>query len=116
YEMYLRTSRLDLDDYNNDTEDGCHITSMAGTWMSVVKGFGGLRVKDGALQLRPFIPSKWKAYSFKVQFRGAVVKVKVSQSTVDVENLSAQALQVQLFDRMVEIAGKTSMSEAMVNA
>ena len=39
YEMYLRTSRLDLDDYNNDTEDGCHITSMAGTWMSVVKGF-----------------------------------------------------------------------------
>lgn len=116
YEMYLRTSRLDLDDYNNDTEDGCHITSMAGTWMSVVKGFGGLRVKDGALHLRPFIPSKWNAYSFKVQFRGAVVKVKVSQSTVDIENLSAQPLQVQLFDRMVEIAGKTSMSEAMANA
>ena len=36
YEMYLRTARLDLDDYNTDTEDGCHITSMAGTWMSVV--------------------------------------------------------------------------------
>ncbi|MDO9040571.1 MAG: glycoside hydrolase family 65 protein, partial [Bacteroidota bacterium] len=31
YEMYLRTSRLDLDDYNNDTEDGLHITSMGGT-------------------------------------------------------------------------------------
>ena len=36
YQFYLRTSRLDLDDYNNDTEDGCHITSMAGTWMSVM--------------------------------------------------------------------------------
>jgi maltose phosphorylase len=33
YQFYLRTSRLDIDDYNNDTEDGCHITSMAGTWM-----------------------------------------------------------------------------------
>ena len=44
YEMYLRTARLDLDDYNNDTEDGCHITSMAGTWLAVVKGFGGMRV------------------------------------------------------------------------
>src|SRR5690606_30326945 len=32
YEFYLRTARLDLDDYNNDTEDGLHITSMAGTW------------------------------------------------------------------------------------
>ena len=36
YEMYLRTARLDLDDYNNDTEDGLHITSMGGTWMAIV--------------------------------------------------------------------------------
>jgi maltose phosphorylase len=42
YEMYLRTARLDLDDYNNDTEDGLHITSMAGTWMSIVEGFAGM--------------------------------------------------------------------------
>jgi trehalose/maltose hydrolase-like predicted phosphorylase len=31
--FYLRTSRLDLDDYNKEVEEGCHITSMAGTWM-----------------------------------------------------------------------------------
>ncbi len=61
YEMYLRTSRLDLDDYNNDTEDGCHITSMAGTWMSVVKGFGGMRVNDGKIHLTPYIPDQWKS-------------------------------------------------------
>ena len=40
-EMYLRTARLDLDDYNNEAYQGLHITSMAGTWMSVVEGFGG---------------------------------------------------------------------------
>jgi maltose phosphorylase len=33
--IYLRTSRLDLDDYNKEVEEGCHITSMAGTWMSI---------------------------------------------------------------------------------
>src|SRR5690606_14760903 len=60
YELYLRTARLDLDDYNNDTEDGCHITSMAGTWMSIVKGFGGMRVRDGELHFDPFIPDQWK--------------------------------------------------------
>ncbi len=49
YEMYLRTARLDLDDYNNDTEDGLHITSMAGTWMSIVEGFAGMRVKENVL-------------------------------------------------------------------
>ncbi len=113
YEMYLRTSRLDLDDYNNDTEDGCHITSMSGTWMSVVKGFGGLRVRDGVLHLRPFIPQKWRAYSFKLQFRGVVLKVKVSHATVDIENLSEQQLAVNLFGQSHEMAGMTSLSEAM---
>jgi maltose phosphorylase len=46
YTFYLRTSRLDLDDYNKKVEEGCHITSMAGTWMSIVEGFGGMRVKN----------------------------------------------------------------------
>jgi maltose phosphorylase len=45
YTFYLRTSRLDLDDYNKEVEEGCHITSMAGTWMSIVEGFGGMRIK-----------------------------------------------------------------------
>lgn len=79
YEMYLRTARLDLDDYNNDTEDGCHITSMAGTWMSVVKGFGGMRVRDGKLHFSPFIPDQWKSYSFRLEFRGRVIKLKVTK-------------------------------------
>ncbi|MBN8575772.1 MAG: glycoside hydrolase family 65 protein [Cytophagales bacterium] len=78
YEFYLRTARLDLDDYNNDTEEGCHITSMAGTWMSVVKGFGGMRVRDGKLYFTPFIPEQWKSYSFRLEYRGRVLKVKVS--------------------------------------
>ncbi len=81
YEMYLRTARLDLDDYNNDTEDGCHITSMAGTWLSVIKGFGGMRVVNGQPQLNPFIPSRWKSYTFKVKFRNSVVRVEVSKDS-----------------------------------
>ena len=54
YEFYLRTARLDLDDYNHDSRDGCHTTSMAGTWMSVVQGFGGFRVKDDHISFDPY--------------------------------------------------------------
>ena len=71
--MYLRTARLDLDNYNNDTTDGCHITSMAGTWMSIVEGFAGMRVRDGKLILNPFLPKNWSSFSFKVFFRGALL-------------------------------------------
>ena len=44
YELYLRTARLDLDDYNREVSEGLHITSMAGTWLAIVEGFGGMRI------------------------------------------------------------------------
>lgn len=80
YTFYLRTSRLDLDDYNKEVEEGCHITSMAGTWMSIVEGFGGMRVKDDTLHFEPRIPEQWTAYSFKINFRNQVLKVSVTAS------------------------------------
>jgi len=78
YTFYLRTSRLDLDDYNKEVEEGCHITSMAGTWMSIVEGFGGMRVKNDQLHFSPKIPKEWKGYSFKINFRNQILKVTVN--------------------------------------
>jgi maltose phosphorylase len=80
YTFYLRTSRLDLDDYNKEVEEGCHITSMAGTWMSIVEGFGGMRVKDDCLHFSPKIPKEWDGYSFKINFRNQILKVIVNHN------------------------------------
>lgn len=77
YTFYLRTSRLDLDDYNKEVHEGLHITSMAGTWMSIVEGFGGMRVKNSTLHFEPKIPAQWEGYSFKINFRNQVLKVSV---------------------------------------
>lgn len=104
YEFYLRTARLDLDDYNNDTEEGCHITSMAGTWMSVVKGFGGMRVKDGTLRFNPFIPDQWKSYSFRLEFRGRVLKVKVSREGVETKLESGPPLEIEVKGEKVALS------------
>jgi maltose phosphorylase len=78
YTFYLRTSRLDLDDYNKEVEEGCHITSMAGTWMSIVEGFGGMRVKENTLHFSPKIPKEWSGYSFKINFRNQILTVSVT--------------------------------------
>ncbi len=89
YEQYLRTSRLDLDDYNHEVNEGCHITSMAGTWMSIVQGFGGMRVwEDGILRFDLQIPKEWKSYSFTINFRGNIIKVYKSQSACNFYNES----------------------------
>ncbi len=79
YAFYLRTSRLDLDDYNHEVEEGLHITSMAGTWMSIVEGFGGMRVVENTLSFAPKIPKGWQSYSFKVNFRGQILTVNCTQ-------------------------------------
>ena len=99
YEFYLRTSRLDLDDYNNDTEDGLHITSMAGTWLSVVEGFGGMRVKNNQLNLHPVLPKNWQSYSFKIGFRKAIVTVKLDGKKVSLSNESEHALNLNVFGK-----------------
>ncbi|WP_353717884.1 glycoside hydrolase family 65 protein [Dyadobacter sp. 676] len=109
YEMYLRTARLDLDDYNNDTEDGLHITSMAGTWMSIVKGFAGQRVKDGSLYFKPYIPDQWEGYSFRIGFRGALLKVSVSRQAISIENSTETALTVFVNDQKVYVDALSSV-------
>jgi maltose phosphorylase len=110
YEFYLRTSRLDLDDYNNDTEDGLHITSMAGTWMSVVEGFAGMRVRDGQLQFHPFLPKKWESFSFNVIFRGTVINISVDKDGVCLNNRSGTAITVLLFGKAVFLEGLSTVN------
>lgn len=94
YEMYLRTARLDLDDYNHEVDEGLHITSMAGTWMAVVEGFGGKRIKDGKLSFDPVIPKEWKSYQFNLIYRDVVLSVNVSADKVSITTESEQDLEV----------------------
>jgi len=94
YEMYLRTSRLDLDDYNKEVHEGLHITSMAGTWMSVVLGFGGLRMRDGVLHFNPVLPKQWKAFKFTIRHRDCLIEVNANNNEVKVSLLEGELLGV----------------------
>ena len=107
YEMYLRTARLDLDDYNNDTDDGLHITSMGGTWMAFVMGFGGVRVKKGQLIFHPFLPKKWKSWSFRINFRGAHLEVTMRKGLFTIVNHSEKPAQVEVWNKQVTINGNS---------
>ncbi|RYC69431.1 MULTISPECIES: glycoside hydrolase family 65 protein [Spirosoma] len=110
YEMYLRTARLDLDDYNNDTEDGCHITSMAGTWLAVVKGFGGMRVDAEGLSFSPYCPENWQGLAFKIRYRGALLQITTTQQDVTVQNFSVQPVTLRVHGETVTIAGESKQT------
>lgn len=99
YKFYLRTARLDLDDYNNEVAEGLHITSMAGTWMAVVEGFGGMRVKNNNLNFSPLIPQKWTSYSFNVRFRKNILNLYVNEIDLSLSNISGESIDVIVYNK-----------------
>jgi len=107
YELYLRTARIDLDDYNNEVADGLHITSMAGTWLSIVKGFGGMRVKDDMLQLNPQIPEKWNAFAFNIVFRENQLSVKIEKKQIHIHNIKGSGIDLLVNNKRVHIKAES---------
>ena len=107
YDLYLRTARLDLDDYNNEVADGLHITSMAGTWLAIVQGFGGMRVKDNKLHFNPQIPEKWNAFAFNILFRSNQLNIKVEKHKTIISNIKGPAIELYLRKKPVRIEAES---------
>ena len=106
FEMYSRTARLDLDNYNNDTNDGLHITSMTGSWLAIVQGFAGMRVIDDALQFAPFLPKEWTGYKFRINFRGRLLSISVSQEGTQIDLLKGDDLTIKLNGKDLKLTAK----------
>ena len=101
-EMYERTARLDLDDYNNDTEDGLHITSMTGSWLAIVHGFAQMKTWNGKLSFAPFLPEVWTGYTFHINYRGRLLKISVGKK-VELELLKGKALKLDVYGKTIEL-------------
>lgn len=77
FDFFRFATRIDLDNYNRNTGEGIHTTSIAAAWMNIVYGFGGMRSDGDVLAFNPSIPAHWKGYSFQVVYRGSVIRVEV---------------------------------------
>lgn len=110
YRYYLWAARLDLDNRNNDSELGLHISSMAGSWLNIVCGFGGLVYTDTPLRLAPILPPGWTRYTFRLKYRNAVLEVGVDEASVQVHVREGDPVSVQVYDDVVTIdqAGYTA--------
>lgn len=76
-------TRLDLDNYNRNTNEGLHITSLAGAWMNIVYGFAGLRSDGKILSFSPKIPKEWDKYSFSIFYHNAIIKISITKDHVE---------------------------------
>lgn len=111
YKLYSRTARLDLDNYNNDTEDGLHITSMSGAWLAIVQGFAGMRTYNQSLSFEPKLLEKWNGYSFNINYRENTLKVEVRKEYVRIINLSPKLVEVSLYGEKYIIEDKVQINK-----
>ncbi|MEG2931659.1 MAG: glycosyl hydrolase family 65 protein, partial [Ruthenibacterium sp.] len=79
-DYFTQSARMDLDDVHQNVYAGIHAANMAGSWLTVANGFGGLRTGSGQLCFAPQLPPNWEGYRFRVYWRGAVVECAVSKS------------------------------------
>ena len=77
YRYFLDTLRVDLDDLHGNAAHGVHMAAMAGSWLALSWGFGGLRVHAGQPALAPHLPPAWNSYRFGLRWRGAHLRVQV---------------------------------------
>jgi alpha,alpha-trehalose phosphorylase len=103
YDYFLETARLDLDNTHANTKDGLHMANMGGTWLAIVFGFAGLRIKEDGISFRPSLPDKWERYSFKLQYRGRSLKVEVTKNTASFQLLYGRNLPVKIFNQGYEL-------------
>ncbi|HEX6325246.1 MAG TPA: glycosyl hydrolase family 65 protein [Jiangellaceae bacterium] len=80
---YLGEAALtDLHDSHKNTRDGVHLASLAGAWIALVDGFGGMRDHGGILSFAPRLPSRLNQLDFSLIWRGLRLRVSVRASEV----------------------------------
>ncbi|OQD57585.1 family 65 glycosyl hydrolase [Streptomyces phaeoluteigriseus] len=97
---------MDLADLEQNTRDGLHIASLAGTWMALVAGFGGLR-RDGdqTLYFSPRLPEAFSRLAFSLQFLGRRLHVEVGPDKAAYTLLSGPPLTIHHHGTPVHLDG-----------
>ncbi len=96
-EFFRYMARLDLDNYNRNSEQGLHVTAMSGAWLNVVYGFAGMRTDGEPLSFRPAIPEGWNRYRFRVVYRGAVIEVAVDRKAASFKAVAGPDATVRVY-------------------
>jgi alpha,alpha-trehalose phosphorylase len=96
---------MDLDDLEHNTRDGLHIASLAGSWLALVAGFGGMRHRTGQpLAFAPTLPPGMSRLAFRLFFRGRLLNVEITADTATYTLLSGPPIELRHYDEVCKVA------------
>lgn len=93
-------TRLDLDNYNRNTREGLHITSIAMAWANIVYGFAGLRSDGEILRFAPQLPARWKELRFSITYRGSILHIHMEVGKTSFLLQKGAPVPLQIYDKV----------------
>ncbi|MDF2178493.1 glycosyl hydrolase family 65 protein [Aliiglaciecola sp. CAU 1673] len=95
YEFFKDSVRMDLDNLHGNTEYGIHTACMAGSWMSIVNGFAGLRIRADKLVFNPSLPAHWRGFGFNLNCHGRHLHIQISARETRYQLLRGDNLEIE---------------------
>ncbi|PKM51028.1 MAG: family 65 glycosyl hydrolase [Firmicutes bacterium HGW-Firmicutes-7] len=98
YKYFMETARLDLDNTHNNTKDGLHMANMGGSFMGIVYGFAGLRIKEEGISFNPILSDEWQGYQFNIKYINRVIDIDVSTKHIQI-SIEGEPLKLKIYDQ-----------------
>lgn len=94
---------VDLENRHGNTSHGLHMAALAGSWLVLAQGWGGLRLDGPVPAFAPKLPSVWTGYRFRLQWRGSVIELAVDRAGCTYRLLSGTPLDILDHGRAVRV-------------
>jgi alpha,alpha-trehalose phosphorylase len=110
YDYLGEAAFIDLHDLAHNVHQGVHIASLAGTWMVLVSGFGGMRLRMGALSFAPRLPGTVERLAFHLMFHGSRLRIEVKATQATYRLLDGPPLLVRHYDEEILLLAEQEIS------
>ena len=111
YDYLAEAALMDIDDLERNTSDGLHLASLAGAWIALVAGFGGMRHTDAALSFAPQLPEGWTRLCFGLVLGGGQLRVDIRPDTVTYAYEGEKPLEVRHGDTVLHLEPGTPVNQ-----
>ena len=109
YRFFSFATRMDLDNYNRNTSEGLHTTSIAAAWMNIVYGFAGMRSDGDILSFSPSIPAAWNGYSFRIHYQKDVIEIEINKEGAWFHTVHGSEINVLIYGKPVMLTEKRTL-------
>jgi alpha,alpha-trehalose phosphorylase len=104
YDYLAEAAFMDLQDREHNTKDGLHIASLAGSWMALVSGFGGMRTTKDGLSFKPQLAPGLAGLCFRMRYRGRVIRIDIRDGAATYTLVSGDPLPISHHGQQVTIS------------